>query len=50
MERTRSMKDAIERCNTEAAAAEQEMQAVLQQMPNLPGRQRPDWKFSRRQC
>jgi seryl-tRNA synthetase len=36
MERTRSMKDAIERCTTEAAQAEQQMQAVLQQTPNLP--------------
>ncbi len=36
MERTRSMKDAIERCAAEAAEAEQQMQAVLQQTPNLP--------------
>jgi seryl-tRNA synthetase len=36
MERTRSMKEAIERCGAEAAEAEQQMQAVLQQTPNLP--------------
>lgn len=36
MERTRSMKEAIERCAAEAADAEQQMQVVLQQTPNLP--------------
>jgi seryl-tRNA synthetase len=36
MDQTRSMKEEMERCNGEAAAAEQEMQAVLQQIPNLP--------------
>ncbi len=36
MERTRSMKDAIERYAVEVADAEQQMQAVLQQTPNLP--------------
>ncbi len=36
MERTRSMKDEIERCAGQAAEAEQQMQAVLQQTPNLP--------------
>ncbi len=36
MERTRSMKEGIERCASEAAEAEQQMQAVLQQTPNLP--------------
>ncbi len=42
MDRTRSMKDAIERCNGEAEAAEFEMQAVLQQTPNLPADSVPD--------
>ncbi len=42
MERTRSMKDAIERCNGEAEAAELEMQAVLQQTPNLPADSVPE--------
>ena len=36
MDRTRSMKEEIERCTAEAAEAEQQMQAVLQQIPNLP--------------
>jgi seryl-tRNA synthetase len=36
MERTRSMKEAIEHCAAEAADAEQQMQVVLQQTPNLP--------------
>ncbi|MEO6828928.1 MAG: serine--tRNA ligase [Acidobacteriaceae bacterium] len=36
MERTRSMKETIERCAADAADAEQQMQAVLQQTPNLP--------------
>jgi seryl-tRNA synthetase len=36
MERTRSMKEAIEHCTTVAAQAEQQMQAVLQHAPNLP--------------
>ncbi len=36
MERTRSMKEAIELCAAEAADTEQQMQAVLQQIPNLP--------------
>src|SRR5487761_139408 len=35
MDRTRSMKEEIERCTADAAAAEQQMQAVLQQIPNL---------------
>ncbi len=36
MDRTRSMKEEMERCTADAAAAEQQMQAVLQQIPNLP--------------
>ena len=36
MERTRSMKIEIERCEAEVAESEQRMQAVLQQVPNLP--------------
>lgn len=36
MERTRSMKDEIERCEAVVAESEQRMQAVLQQTPNLP--------------
>jgi seryl-tRNA synthetase len=41
MDRTRSMKDEIERCTADAAAAEQQMQAVLQQIPNLPAESVP---------
>jgi seryl-tRNA synthetase len=41
MGRTRSMKEEIERCNVESAAAEQQMQAVLQQIPNLPAESVP---------
>ncbi len=41
MDRTRSMKEEIERCTAEAAAAEQQMQAVLQQIPNLPAESVP---------
>jgi seryl-tRNA synthetase len=41
MERTRSMKDAIERCTAEAAEAEQQMQTVLQQTANLPADEVP---------
>lgn len=36
MERTRAMKEQIERCVSEAATSEHQMQAVLQQIPNLP--------------
>ncbi len=42
MERNRSMKDEIERCTAEASQAEQQMQAVLQQTPNLPAESVPD--------
>jgi seryl-tRNA synthetase len=42
MERTRSMKDEIERCAADASDAEQRMQAVLQQIPNLPADSVPD--------
>jgi seryl-tRNA synthetase len=42
MERTRSMKDEIESCAADAADAEQKMQAVLQQTPNLPADSVPD--------
>jgi seryl-tRNA synthetase len=42
MDRTRSMKEQIERCTAEATAAEQQMQAVLQQIPNLPAESVPD--------
>ncbi len=42
MDRTRSMKEEIERCTADAAAAEQQMQAVLQQIPNLPAESVPD--------
>ena len=41
MDRTRSMKEEIERCTADAAAAEQQMQAVLQQIPNLPAESVP---------
>jgi seryl-tRNA synthetase len=41
MDRTRSMKEEIERCTADAAAAEQQMQAVLQQIPNLPSESVP---------
>ena len=41
MARTRSMKEEIERCTAEAAAAEQQMQAVLQGIPNLPAESVP---------
>ncbi len=41
MDRTRSMKEQIERCTAEATAAEQQMQAVLQQIPNLPAESVP---------
>jgi seryl-tRNA synthetase len=41
MDRTRSMKEEIERCAVDAAAAEQQMQAVLQQIPNLPAESVP---------
>lgn len=37
MERTRSMKEEIERCAGEAAETEQQMRAVLERIPNLPG-------------
>ncbi|MGO8719127.1 MAG: serine--tRNA ligase [Acidobacteriaceae bacterium] len=42
MERTRSMKEQIERCAAEVSAVELEMQAVLQQLPNLPAESVPD--------
>ena len=35
------MKEEIERCTADAAAAEQQMQAVLQQIPNLPAESVP---------
>ncbi|MGC1871201.1 MAG: serine--tRNA ligase [Acidobacteriaceae bacterium] len=41
MDRTRSMKEEMERCTADAAAAEQQMQAVLQQIPNLPAESVP---------
>ncbi|MES2219789.1 MAG: serine--tRNA ligase [Acidobacteriota bacterium] len=41
MDRTRSMKEEIERCTAEAAAAEQQMQTVLQGIPNLPAESVP---------
>jgi seryl-tRNA synthetase len=41
MDRTRSMKEEIERCTADTAAAEQQMQAVLQQIPNLPAESVP---------
>ena len=41
MDRTRSMKEEIERCAADAAEAEQQMQAVLQQIPNLPAESVP---------
>lgn len=41
MDRTRSMKEEIERCTGEAASAEEQMQAVLQQIPNLPAESVP---------
>ncbi len=41
MDRTRSMKEEIERCTADAAEAEQQMQAVLQQIPNLPAESVP---------
>jgi seryl-tRNA synthetase len=41
MDRTRSMKEEIERCTADAAAAEQQLQAVLQQIPNLPAESVP---------
>lgn len=37
MERTRSMKEEIERCAGKAAETEQQMRAVLERIPNLPG-------------
>ncbi|HET9087393.1 MAG TPA: serine--tRNA ligase [Acidobacteriaceae bacterium] len=36
MQRTRSMKDEIERCQAEVLRSEQQMQNLLQQVPNLP--------------
>lgn len=42
MERTRSMKDEIERCTAGAEKAEQQMQALLQRTPNLPADSVPD--------
>lgn len=42
MERTRSMKDEIECCNSNAEAAERQMQSLLQQIPNLPSDSVPD--------
>lgn len=36
VERTRLMKEEIERCAVDAAAAEREMQQILHQVPNLP--------------
>jgi seryl-tRNA synthetase len=44
MDRTRSMKEEMERNTAEAAAAEQQMQAVLQQIPNLPAESVPTGK------
>jgi seryl-tRNA synthetase len=41
MDRTRSMKEEMERYTAEATAAEQQMQAVLQQVPNLPAESVP---------
>jgi seryl-tRNA synthetase len=41
MERTRRMKEEMERCTAEATAAEQQMQSVLQQVPNLPAESVP---------
>ncbi|HTU51973.1 MAG TPA: serine--tRNA ligase [Acidobacteriaceae bacterium] len=41
MARTRGLKEEIERCTADAAAAEQQMQAVLQQIPNLPAESVP---------
>ncbi len=41
MDRTRSMKEEIERCTADAGAAEQQMQAVLRQIPNLPAQSVP---------
>ena len=41
MDRTRSMKEEMERCTADAAAAEQQMQAVLQGTPNLPAESVP---------
>ena len=36
MQRNRSMKDEIERCQAEVLQSEQQMQSLLQQVPNLP--------------
>lgn len=46
MERTRRMKEEMERCTSEANAAEQEMQSVLYQIPNLPADSVPDGSSS----
>ncbi len=42
MDQTRALKDEIERCAATVADAEQKMQAVLQQTPNLPADSVPD--------
>jgi seryl-tRNA synthetase len=42
LDRTRSMKASIERCASEAADAEREMQAALLQIPNLPAESVPN--------
>jgi len=42
MDQTRALKDEIERCAATVAEAEQKMQAVLQQTPNLPADSVPD--------
>ncbi len=41
MARTRGLKEEMERSTADAAAAEQQMQAVLQQIPNLPAESVP---------
>ena len=42
MQRTRSLKDEIERCQAEVLQSEQQMQHLLQQVPNLPHASVPD--------